>query len=121
LPQEPETVQHATTTPSDEVDTNVKQTSWPMIPLPRVTMPQISMPDMSPITSPVKSGFGKLSSGTKKAWEGTKEMFSWGRSDASQQARAAEPEESIWSRMFGTAPKEPNGPQTVGEWMAQPR
>lgn len=103
-----------------KVDTEVKQTSWPSIPLPRITMPKIYMPDMSAITTPVKAGYGKVAEGTKKAWEGAKEIFTFGR-DNSTSAAQTQPKESIWKRMFSSEPEKNDGPQTVGEWMAQPR
>jgi hypothetical protein len=105
---------------SMKMDSEVKQSSWPSIPLPKITMPQVSMPDMSIITTPVKSGYDKVTAGTKKAWEGTKEIFTFGKGDSAP-ARRSQPKASIWQRMFSTEPDKKDGPQTVGEWMAQPR
>jgi hypothetical protein len=80
------------------------------------------MPDMSVVTGPVKSGYSKVTTGTKKAWEGTKEMFTFGDNESSSQTAAnAQPKEGFWSRMFSKEPEKPSGPQTVGEWMSQPR
>jgi hypothetical protein len=103
-----------------KVDSEVKQTAWPSIPLPKITMPKISMPDMSVITTPVKAGYGKVTEGTKKAWEGTKEIFTFGKDDSAPTARS-QPKEGFWKRMFTSEPDKNDGPQTVGEWMAQPR
>ena len=102
------------------MDPDVKQTAWPSIPLPRVTMPKVTMPDMSLVTTPIKSGYSKVTAGTKKAWEGTKEIFTFGRGD-SQAAARPQNNESIWKRMFTSEPDKKDGPQTVAEWMAQPR
>jgi hypothetical protein len=103
-----------------KVDSEVKQTAWPSIPLPKITMPKISMPDMSVITTPMKAGYGKVTEGTKKAWEGTKEIFTFGKGDTAAVSHS-QPKESIWKRMFSSEPDKNDGPQTVGEWMAQPR
>jgi hypothetical protein len=83
-------------------------------------MPKISMPDMSVITTPVKAGYGKVADGTKKAWEGTKEIFTFGK-DSSASTSQSQPKESMWKRMFSSEPDKNDGPQTVGEWMSQPR
>jgi hypothetical protein len=110
------------TAPPVRQDSEVKQTAWPSIPLPKISMPKISMPDMSVVTGPVKSGYSKVTTGTKKAWEGTKEIFTFGDGEsASQTAAGSQPREGFWSRMFSKEPEKPSGPQTVGEWMSQPR
>lgn len=110
-------------TPQMHQDPEVRQSSWPSIPLPKISMPKVSMPDFSPITNPFKSGYQKVSSGTKKAWEGTKEMLTFGGESPSQSApkQSAQDKQGFWSRMFSSEPEQPSGPQTVGEWMAQPR
>jgi hypothetical protein len=101
----------------------VKQTAWPKITMPKVTMPKVTMPDLSKVLSPVSVGFEKVSTGSKKAWEGTKEMFSFGKTNNPapvSTTRTTQPQQSIWNRLTGRAP-EPVAPQTVGEWMSQPR
>ena len=115
--------------PQMHQDQAVQQTGgWPSLPLPKISMPKIpmpkiAMPDFSPITSPIKSGFGKVSSGTKNAWEGTKEMFTFGNGETHQtEAPPAKPtKQGFWGRLFSPEPEKPDGPQTVAEWMAQPR
>lgn len=104
-------------------DSEVKQTSWPSLPLPKITMPKISMPDMSTVTAPFKSGYSKVTAGTKSAWEGTKEMFSFGKNDASAAKAQAggQEKQGFWQRLISNEPEKPDGPQTVGEWMSQPR
>ena len=104
----------------------VEQTGWdgvplPKVTLPKITMPKITMPNMESITGPVKSGFSKVSAGTKKAWEGTKEMLSFGQNKAPAAAGAsAQKKPSLWQRLVARNP-EPQVPQTVGEFMSQPR
>jgi len=99
-----------------------RSSRWPSMPkvtMPKMTMPKMTMPDMSGIMMPVKSGYNKMAAGTKKAWAGTKEMLSFGQSQA-RSHRAATPKPSFWHRLVGRAP-EPKGPQTIGEFMSQPR
>ncbi|TWU24663.1 hypothetical protein [Bythopirellula polymerisocia] len=107
--------------PQMHQDSEVRQSSWPSIPLPKITMPKVSMPNMSSLTNPVKSGFQKVSSGTKKAWEGTKEMFTFGGEEAPAAQNSSQEKQGFWSSIFSSEPEQPSGPQTVGEWMAQPR
>jgi len=101
----------------------VQQTAWSGIPMPRftmpkVTMPKMTMPSMASVIAPVKSSFGKVTAGTKKVWEGTKEIFTFGKQKSAMNPARKKP--SFWSRLLTPAP-EPSGPQTVGEWMSQPR
>lgn len=100
----------------------VEQTGWG-IPLPKITMPKITMPNMQSVTGPIKSGFGKVSAGSKKALEGAKEMFSFAKRPATsaQGTRSTgQQKQSIWKRLITRQP-EPQVPQTVGEFMSQPR
>jgi hypothetical protein len=99
----------------------VQQAGWTGLPLPKITMPTITMPDMSSVTGPIKSGFNKVATGSKKAWSGAKEMFTFGQSDTSTINRAtAQEQPSFWQRLVGRN-TEPRVPQTVGEFMSQPR
>ncbi len=115
----------------------VKQTNWYTLPMPKITMPKIEMPrfsmpsfgasggessaDKPSMFAPLTAGAHKVSDGSKKAWEGAKDMFSFGRGHSDQKAPkpASNKGPSLWERMF--TPKEPEGPRTVAEWMAQPR
>ena len=113
---------------SGEQEGAVQQTGWPSIPLPKLTMPKVlmtkmTMPDMSSVLNPVTVGFGKVSAGTKKAWKGTKEMFAFGQSSETNSSGrvSSKPEQSFWKRLFTPTYEESAGPQTVGEWMSQPR
>jgi len=112
---------------AEEARAGVQQTSWPKVTLPKITMPtftmpKMTMPDMSQMFSPISAGFQKVSAGSKKAWEGTKEMFTFGSGsdDSFGAATRAPPKPSIWQRLISRSP-EPAAPQTVGEWMSQPR
>ena len=104
--------------------TPTPESPWGWLQVPKVTMPKISMPKMpANAFAPVKASAKKVGDGTKKAWEGTKEIFTFGgKADQPAAAAAAAPKEPLWKRMFGgEEKKEPEGPQTVAEWMSQPR
>ncbi len=111
--------------PSDITPTE-EPSAWGWLKKPSISMPKISFPKMpSDPLAPIKSSARKVSDGTKRAWEGTKEIFTFGGSKKEQpQARVASAGEapSVWQRMFGGAEEKKNeGPATVGEWMNQPR
>jgi hypothetical protein len=102
--------------------------AWGWLKKPSFTMPKVSFPKMpaDPL-APIKSSAKKVSDGTKRAWEGTKEIFTFGgpkekpQQQPTRVASAGEPP-SIWQRMFGgDEAKKNEGPATVGEWMNQPR
>lgn len=102
---------------------------WGWLKMPTITMPKITMPKMpaDPL-APIKTSARKVGDGTKKAWEGTKEIFTFGGSKSAEPAGPAErvaskgESPSLWSRMFGEKQAEPaEGPATVGEWMSQSR
>jgi hypothetical protein len=100
---------------------------WGWLKMPSITMPKVAFPKMpaDPL-APIKSSARKVSDGTKRAWEGTKEMFTFGGSKKEEPAaRVATAGESpsMFQRMFGGGSEEKpaQGPATVGEWMAQPR
>ncbi len=112
--------------------------SWPSVSLPRITMPQFTMPQitMPQITmpkwptnadgsavspfAPITAGASKISAGTRKVWEGAKEMIGFGSRSEAAQLAASPSEPSFWQRMTGREP-EPTGPRTIAEFMAQPR
>jgi hypothetical protein len=100
---------------------------WGWLKMPTITMPKISMPKMpaDPL-APIKTSARKVGDGTKKAWEGTKEIFTFGGSKKDESAtRVASNGESpsLMQRMFGGGEEEKpaEGPATVGEWMSQSR
>jgi hypothetical protein len=101
------------------------QSPWGWMKMPSVTMPKVSFPKMpaDPL-APIKNSAHKVGDGAKKAWEGTKEMFTFGGSKSGQPvARTASTQEapSMWKRMFGAKQEENTGPKTVAEFMKQPR
>lgn len=107
------------------------QSPWSWIKMPKITMPKIEMPKMpADPFAPVKASAHKVNDGAKKAWEGTKELFTFGKptdeeppthvASRSTTATTTEEQPSIWKRMFG-AKEEPRQPQSVAEWMNQPR
>ena len=123
MPQTNQAVQQtAATAPGAAVEESAGSgIPLPKITMPKITMPKITMPNMDSITGPVKSGFGKVSAGTKKAWEGTKEMFSFGRDKTTRVAsRPTQKKPSLWQKLIVRESK-PQVPQTVGEFMSQPR
>ncbi len=102
---------------------------WSWLAMPKITMPKITMPKMpaDPL-APVKTSAKKVSEGASKAWEGTKEIFTFGPAKSNATTPAAPKADqskspSLWQKMFGGGEKkqEPEGPRTVAEWMAQPR
>ncbi len=101
--------------------------AWGWLKMPKITMPKIEMPKMpaDPL-APIKTSARKVGDGTKKAWEGTKELFTFGQKKSAtaqpSERLASNPDQpSVWKRMFGGGEPEPQGPQTVADWMAQPR
>jgi hypothetical protein len=102
------------------------QSPWGWLKTPSFTMPKLSFPKMpSDPLAPVKTSAHKVSDGAKKAWEGTKEMFTFGGSKTADApaARTASAQEapSLWQRMFGPKQEQKQGPTSVAEWMQQPR
>ena len=117
------------------------QVSWPSIPAPKISFPEIKPPTLSmpkvPMPwskngededkaspfEPIESGARKVSDGTRQAWSGFKGLFTSNpKQQTSARARKKESKHksSLWQQMFAPEP-EPQGPQTVSEWMAQPR
>ncbi len=131
----PDTVAAESTAVSSETAAENEGGFWSGVKMPKITMPKVSMPKISMPSwpknedgiakspfSPISSGMSKISSGTKKAWQGTKEIFTFGGDEKNQQVtrRAESDRVSVWDRLRGKPP-EPDGPQTVAEWMSQPR
>ncbi len=112
---------------SGEKTSRVVPASWiPKVTLPKITMPRLpklwpSAEGSSPaLLAPVAAGAKKISAGAKKAWEGTKDILSFkSKKNKSTRQKRSKPKPSIWKRML--APAEPTVPQTMGEWMSQPR
>lgn len=129
------------TTGSEATTTDEKDGFWSKLSMPKLSMPKVSMPKLSmpswpknedgiakspftPISQGVSSGMQAISTGTSKAWQGTKNMFTFGGDEAKTKATpvatSSTPRRSLWDRIKGEEP-EPDGPQTVAEWMSQPR
>jgi hypothetical protein len=119
----PQTTVGETTT---DITPTPSSSPWGWLKMPKITMPKIEMPKMpaDPL-APVKTSARKVKEGSKKAWEGTKELFTFGGNKTAEQPPerlASRPDQpSVWQRMFGGGEPEPEGPQTVADWMAQPR
>lgn len=119
-------------TPTEErPSANASPLGWikmPTITMPKVTMPKITMPKMpaDPL-APFRTSARKVSDGAKKAWEGTKELFTFGGSQKAQgpgtRVAANGEAPSAMQRLFGGGKEEPvdEGPRTIAEWMSQPR
>lgn len=110
---------------SVDAEPDADDSPWGWVKLPTITMPTITMPKMpeDPL-APLKASARKVSEGTRRAWEGTRELFTFGGEKQSPRPSsrvASKPQPSFWQRMFGGAEEEPQGPQSVAEWMSQPR
>ena len=128
------------TTPTAETDPESKDGAWSKMSMPKMSLPKLSMPKLSmpswpknedgiamspftPITEGMSAGARKISAGTKKAWNGTKGLFSFGgeKKEQPQSTYVAEkPRTSLWDKLKGQ-PEEPQVPETMVEWMSQPR
>ena len=99
--------------------------TMPKVTLPKLTMPKLEMPKMpaDPL-APFKTGAHKVTDGAKKAWEGTKDIFTIGNgAKPTPGTPPSAQQQPLWKRMFTTAEEPPKkeGPQTVAEFMSQPR
>ncbi len=105
----------------------VKQTAWgipmPTLTMPKLSMPQMAMPNLGAVTGPFKSSLSKVTSGSQKAWEGTKEIFSFGKkkSAASARRQSGGQQPSFWQRLLVRESQQTSAPRTVGEFMRQPK
>ena len=97
---------------------------WGWVKMPKITMPKIEFPKMpaDPL-APLKTSARKVSDGSKRMFEGTKELFTGGSKAEQPAARVASQGEapSLWQRMFGAKQPVDEGPRTIGEWQNQPR
>ena len=108
----------------------VEQTAWglpmpkltmPKLTMPQMAMPKLAMPNFGAVTEPLKASVGKVTSGSKKAWEGTKEIFSFGQKKQATRSRAGgQQQPSFWQRLLIRESSVPM-PETVTEFMALPR
>jgi hypothetical protein len=96
--------------------------TMPQITMPKLSMPQMALPSMASVTGPFKASFGKVTAGSRKAWEGTREIFSFGKNKTAMRGRASgQQQPSFLQRLLTPKPQEPQVAQTVGEFMRQPR
>ena len=96
--------------------------TMPQITMPKLSMPQMALPSMESVTGPFKASFGKVTAGSRKAWEGTREIFSFGQKKSAVRGRASgQQQPSFLQRLLTPKPQEPQVAQTVGEFMRQPR
>jgi len=126
------------------INSPLAKVSWPRLQLPDVPKPKmprmqfwpeksevdaarnawvVENPDTMP-PSPLQAlsdGARRVGDSTRSAWGKTVDVLTPGEppSDSSRVARR-EPRSPWWKRMFG-AEEQPQGPQTVTEWMAQER
>ena len=114
--------------PTTAVTPTTETSPFGWLPMPKITMPKLTMPkvEMPKLPEnafgPMKESAGKVMSGTKKAWQGTKELFSFGSgSSKDTNPRVASREKpSAWSQLF-KGPEEPQPPRTIGEFMSGER
>jgi hypothetical protein len=118
--------------------------SWP-----RIHMPEMSKPKLPPSPFPsredldrarnswvekspdpakpsplqaVKQGASRVAQSTRNAWGKTVDALTPGERERGPSSRIARRDDRpLWKRMFFVEPIEPQGPQTVTEWMAQER
>jgi len=126
------TASDITPTEDEKPAANTSPLGWvkmPTVTMPKLTMPKITMPKMpADPMAPFRTSAKKVGDGAKKAWEGTKELFTFGGGKEAERpaARVASNGEapSAMQRLFGGGAKEEpvdEGPRTIGEWMSQPR
>jgi hypothetical protein len=70
----------------------------------------------------MKNGTHRMENATASAWHKTVNAVTPGSDQPKQQVAQQQPQKSWWSRMWGSSEEEkPDGPRTVGEFMAQKR
>ena len=141
LPQEP-----ADDQPEQRwmIDSPMAKVSWPRIHLPEV--PSLQRPQFWPKKSDVDAarnawaeqnptatqpsplqavadGARRVGDSTRAAWHKTVDAITPGDSSDGNNSRIArrQARPPFWKRMFGAEQWQPEGPQTVTEWMAQER
>jgi hypothetical protein len=123
------------------IDSPLAKVSWPRLHMPEMPKPVLPRPwpkrseveaarnawveenpqeeQPSPLQA-LNDGANRVKSSTRAAWDKTVDALTPGESrpKSSRVARRGA-QQSWWRRMF--LPEEPQGPQTVTEWMAQDR
>ncbi|MAT69478.1 MAG: hypothetical protein CMJ58_08115 [Planctomycetaceae bacterium] len=99
--------------------------SWmvPKVTLPKISMPKIEMPKMpTNALAPVKASAAKVKDGAKKAWEGTKEILSFGRNKQPDARVASRDQPSLLQRMFiSEEPETRTSTNPLTDFVNQPR
>jgi hypothetical protein len=85
------------------------------------TKPQSTAEYPSPWQT-VKNGTHRAENATSSAWHKTVAAVTPGSDQPQQQVAQQQPKTHWWNRMWGSSePEKPEGPRTVGEFMAQKR
>jgi hypothetical protein len=133
------------TTPNQErrwmLNSPLAKVSWPRVQMPKPKLPPSPFPSRSDIDkarnswvepspdpakpSPLqamKQGASRVKLSTRNAWDKTVDVFKPGEPTQAESSRVARGNNRpFWKRMLFVEPIEPEGPQTVTEWMAQDR
>jgi hypothetical protein len=115
--------------------------SWPRLQAPKLKMPPSPFPSRedldrarnswvekspdpakpSPLQA-MKDGAGRFKKSTREAWDKTVDALTPGESADAPSSRVARADKRpFWKRMFFVEPSQPQGPQTMSEWIAQDR
>jgi hypothetical protein len=133
------------TTPEEEqrwmLNSPTAKTSWPRLRAPKLTMPPSPLPSReewakarnswvekspepakpSPLQA-MKDGAGRFTKSTREAWDKTVDALKPGERAPSPTSRVARGNKRpFWKRVLFVEPTEPQGPQTMSEWIAQDR
>jgi hypothetical protein len=128
------------------IDSPLAKVSWPRLQLPDMPQPQLPKAQLWPQKSEVEAdrnawaeddvtptqpspwqamtnGARRVGDRTRAAWDKTIDVLTPGSDSGSPSSRVArrEDRQPWWKRMFAVEDREPQGPQTVTEWMAQER
>jgi hypothetical protein len=128
------------------IDSPLAKVSWPQFHLPEMPKPQLPRPQLWPKKSEVDAarnawveqdptaaqpsplqamtdGVRRVGDSTRAAWDKTVDALTPGDNARRTSSRVArrDMERPWWKRMFAVEDPQPQGPQTVTEWMAQER
>jgi hypothetical protein len=126
------------------IESPLAKVSWPRLQFPEVHKPQLPAlwPHKSQVEaarnawmgqdpaaaqpSPLRAvtdGARRVGESTRAAWDKTVDVLTPGEDPSRSSSRIArrEPRPAWWKRMFSVEDSQPQGPQTVTEWMAQER
>ncbi len=127
------------------IDSPLAKVSWPRFKMPEVPTPRLPDAQLWPKksqsdsnrnawlapdsgakrSSPLEamtSGARRVADGSRTAWSKTVDLLTPGeRSRNSSRVARRDTQPPWWKRMFAAEDQQPEGPQTVTEWMAQER